>query len=89
MAADNGKGSALRCQIAKLEEVVKELNGKRKELELNNRSMTDVNDELKRSNAELLRKASELRDEIQQQEIKSNSRKNTSILSRESKKGLR
>jgi len=70
MAADNGKGSALRCQIAKLEEVVKELNGKRKELELNNRSMTDVNDELKRSNAELLRKASELRDEIQQQEIK-------------------
>ncbi len=26
MAADNGKGSALRCQIAKLEEVVKELN---------------------------------------------------------------
>lgn len=89
MAADNGKGSALRCQIAKLEEVVKELNGKRKELELNNRSMTDVNDELKRSNAELLRKASELRDEIQQQKLKSNSRKNTSILSRESKKGLR
>ena len=70
MAADNGKGSALKCQIAKLEEVVKELNGKRKELESNNRSMTDVNDELKRSNAKLLREASELRDEIQQQEIK-------------------
>lgn len=70
MAADNGKGSALKCQIARLEEVVKELNGKRKELESSNRSMTDVNDELKRSNAELLKKAFELRDEIQQQEIK-------------------
>lgn len=44
-----GKVRLWRCQIAKLEEVVKELNGKRKELELNNRSMTDVNDELKQA----------------------------------------
>lgn len=70
MAADNGKGSALKYQIARLEEIIKELNSKRKELESSNRSMTGINNELKRSNAELLKKALELRDEIQQQELK-------------------
>lgn len=70
MAADNGKSSVLKCHVARLEELIKELNCKRDELESNNRSMTDVNDELKRSNAELLKKAFELRDEIQQKELK-------------------
>lgn len=64
MSADHGKESVLKDHAARLQELVEELEYQRDGLEADNRSMTDINDELKRGNAELVRKATGLRDEI-------------------------
>lgn len=64
MSADHRKESVLKDHAARLQELVDELEYQRNELEADNRSMTHVNDELKRSNAELVQKAARLRDEI-------------------------
>ena len=64
MAADHRKESILKDHAARLQELVEELEYQRNELETDNRSMTDINDELKRGNAELVEKSTRLRDEI-------------------------
>lgn len=68
MAADNERGTILKCHVIRLQEIVKEQESKRNELETSNRSMSEINGELKRSNAELIRKAAQLHDEIRQGE---------------------
>lgn len=69
MAADNEKNSILKCHADRLEELVTQLDRTRNELETSNLSMADINGELKRSNAELVKRATQLRDEIQQDEL--------------------
>lgn len=69
MAAENEKSSVLKHHTARLEELVEELDYKRRELEASNRSMADINGELARSNAGLVEKATRLRDEIGQNEL--------------------
>lgn len=64
MAADHRKESILKERAARLQELVEELEYQRNELETDNRSMADINDELKRGNAELVEKSTRLRDEI-------------------------
>ena len=64
MSADHRKESILKDHAASLQELVEELEYQRNELETDNRSMTDINDELKRGNAELVQKSTRLRDEI-------------------------
>ncbi len=64
MAADHEKGSILKRRAAQLEELVEELECQRNELEADNRSITHINDELKRSNAGLVQKTTRPRDEI-------------------------
>lgn len=64
MAADHRKESILKDRAASLQELVEELEYQRNELEADNRAMTDINDELKRGNAELVQKSTRLRDEI-------------------------
>lgn len=64
MSADHGKESILKDHAARLQEIVEELEYQRNELEADNRSMTDINDELKRDNAELVQKSTRLRNEI-------------------------
>lgn len=51
--------------------------------------MADINGELKRSNAELVKRATQLRDEIQQDELAIQRCKNALILSKESKRDLK
>ena len=69
MSADHGKESILKDHAARLQELVEELEYQRNGLEADNRSMTDINGELRRSNAELVEKAIQLRDEIRQDEL--------------------
>ena len=69
MAADNEKNSILKCHADRLEELVTQLDHTRNELEISNLSMADINEELKRSNAELVKRATQLRNEIQQDEL--------------------
>lgn len=69
MAADHEKGSILKRRAAQLEELVEELECQRSELEAGNQSMTDINGELRHSNAGLVEKAARLRDEIRQNEL--------------------
>lgn len=64
MSADHGKESILKEHAARLQELVEELEYQRNELEADNRSMRDINSELKRGNAELVQKSTRLRDEI-------------------------
>lgn len=64
MSADHGKESVLKEHAARLQELVEELECQQYGLEADNRSMTDINNELKRGNAELVQSASRLRDEI-------------------------
>lgn len=64
MSADHGKESVLKDHAARLQELVEDLEDRRNELEADNQSMTDINDELKRGNAELVQKSTRLRDEI-------------------------
>lgn len=64
MAADHRKESVLKDRAASLQELVEELEYQRNELEADNRAMTDINNELKRGNAELVEKSTRLRDEI-------------------------
>lgn len=64
MSSDHRKESILKDHAARLQEFVEELEYRRDELETDNRSMTDINSELKRGNAELVQKAARLRDEI-------------------------
>lgn len=69
MSADHGKESVLKDHAARLQELVEELEYQRDGLEADNRSMTHINDELRRSNAGLVEKATQLRDEIRQDEL--------------------
>lgn len=64
MSSDHRKESILKDHAARLQKFVEELEYRRDELETDNRSMTSINDELKRGNAELVQKATRLRDEI-------------------------
>lgn len=68
MAADHEKSSTLKKHILRMEELVEELRRKQHKLETSNRSMADINAELKRSNAELVKRANQLRDEMEQGE---------------------
>ena len=69
MTADNEKNSILKRHADRLEELVTQLDRTRNELETSNLSMADINGELKRSNAELVKRATQLRNEIQQDEL--------------------
>ena len=69
MTADNEKNSILKRHADRLEELVTQLDHTRNELETSNLSMADINGELKRSNAELVKRATQLRNEIQQDEL--------------------
>ena len=64
MSADHRKESVLKDHAARLQELINELEYQQNGLEADNRSMTHINDELKRSNAELVQKATRLLDEI-------------------------
>lgn len=89
MTADNEKNSILKRHADRLEELVTQLDRTRNELETSNLSMADINGELKRSNAELVKRATQLRNEIQQDELVIQRCKNALILSKESKWGLK
>lgn len=69
LAADHQKRQVLKSRTAGLEEVVAELSRRRSDLEGQVTSMTDINAELKCTNAEHLEKAEQLRKEIQQKEL--------------------
>lgn len=89
MTADNEKNSILKRHADRLEELVTQLDRTRNELETSNLSMADINGELKRSNAELVKRATQLRNEISKTSLSSKRCKNALILSKESKWGLK
>ncbi len=64
MASDNKRDSILKSHAERLEELVGELECKRDVLDAENRLMTGTNTELKRSNADLVERATHLRNEI-------------------------
>lgn len=89
MTADNEKNSILKRHADRLEELVTQLDRTRNELETSNLSMADINGELKRSNAELVKRATQLRTRYSKTSLSSKRCKNALILSKESKWGLK
>ena len=90
MTADNEKNSILKRHADRLEELVTQLDRTRNELETSNLSMADINGELKRSNAELVKRDNPITQmRYSKTSLSSKRCKNALILSKESKWGLK